>query len=189
MKMVTKFSWSLGVLFLMVAAIPLIADAASARKRPASVQLKTPAQKMPMAKKAARPPERRKSEQPLTKPGVITQPAPAYSQAAQRASASTPPTAVTPSPSGSAVVVVPPVVPPAVPRQAQRQDVGGRPSPPRRGSSIRLLKQVSLRKFGARVFASMKSIFISTGQQKYIPHEAWHVVQQNKGRIQPTMQN
>lgn len=176
MMTVSKFSWHVGVLLLTLAVFPLVADA-SGRKRPASVHLKMPAQKMPVVKKAARPPARRKSEQPVTRPGAITQPAPAYLQAGGRSS------------TNSAVPIATPANAPAVggktlpnssagiapdradrgtgpQRQVQRQDGGGRPIESRAGGSIRQVKQASTRKFGGRVFASMKSIFTSSGQQK-----------------------
>src|SRR6185369_4866685 len=31
-------------------------------------------------------------------------------------------------------------------------------------------------------------IYIAPGQERHLPHEAWHVVQQKQGRVQPTMQ-
>ena len=31
-------------------------------------------------------------------------------------------------------------------------------------------------------------IHIAPGQEKHLPHEAWHVVQQKQGRVQPTLQ-
>lgn len=176
MMTVSKFSGHVGILLLTLAVLPLVADA-SGRKRPASVHLKAPAQKMPVVKKAARPPARRKSAQPVTRPGVITQPAPAYLQTGGRSS------------TNSLVPIATPANAPAIgsqplpnnssggtsgrsdslsgpPRQAQRQDSGSRPVESRAGGSIRQVKQASTRKFGGRVFASMKSIFTSSGQQK-----------------------
>jgi len=29
---------------------------------------------------------------------------------------------------------------------------------------------------------------LASGQEKHLPHETWHVVQQHEGRVQPTMQ-
>ena len=29
---------------------------------------------------------------------------------------------------------------------------------------------------------------MAPGQEQHLPHEAWHVVQQKQGRVQPTMQ-
>jgi len=40
----------------------------------------------------------------------------------------------------------------------------------------------------AHAFAQGSDIHIGPGQEKHLPHEAWHVVQQMQGRVQPTMQ-
>ncbi len=40
----------------------------------------------------------------------------------------------------------------------------------------------------AHAFAQGASIHIASGQEKHLPHEAWHVVQQKQGRVKPTMQ-
>ena len=40
----------------------------------------------------------------------------------------------------------------------------------------------------ALAFAQGTDIHIASGQEKHLPHEAWHVVQQKQGRVQPTMQ-
>ena len=40
----------------------------------------------------------------------------------------------------------------------------------------------------AHAYAQGTNIHIATGQEKYLPHEAWHVVQQMQGRVKPTMQ-
>lgn len=40
----------------------------------------------------------------------------------------------------------------------------------------------------AHAYANGNDIQIAPGQEKYLPHEAWHVVQQKQGRVQPTMQ-
>ncbi|MES2545013.1 MAG: DUF4157 domain-containing protein [Bacteroidota bacterium] len=40
----------------------------------------------------------------------------------------------------------------------------------------------------ALAYAQGTAIHIAPGQEKYLPHEAWHVVQQTQGRVQPTMQ-
>jgi hypothetical protein len=37
-------------------------------------------------------------------------------------------------------------------------------------------------------FAQGKNIYLAPRQEKCLPHEAWHVVQQAQGRVQPTMQ-
>ncbi|MCJ8208316.1 DUF4157 domain-containing protein [Mucilaginibacter sp. RS28] len=40
----------------------------------------------------------------------------------------------------------------------------------------------------AHAFAQGTDIHIASGQEQHLPHEAWHVVQQKQGRVQPTMQ-
>ncbi len=40
----------------------------------------------------------------------------------------------------------------------------------------------------AHAYAQGTDIHIASGQEKHLPHEAWHVVQQKQGRVQPTMQ-
>jgi hypothetical protein len=40
----------------------------------------------------------------------------------------------------------------------------------------------------AHAYAQGTDIHISSGQEKHLPHEAWHVVQQKQGRVQPTLQ-
>lgn len=40
----------------------------------------------------------------------------------------------------------------------------------------------------AHAYAQGSEIHIAPGQEKHLPHEAWHVVQQSQGRVQPTMQ-
>jgi len=40
----------------------------------------------------------------------------------------------------------------------------------------------------AHAFAQGRDIHLAPGQEKHLPHEAWHVVQQAQGRVQPTMQ-
>ena len=40
----------------------------------------------------------------------------------------------------------------------------------------------------AHAYAQGKEIHIAPGQEKYLPHEAWHVVQQAQGRVRPNMQ-
>ena len=39
----------------------------------------------------------------------------------------------------------------------------------------------------AHAYAQGTDIHLATGQEKHLPHEAWHVVQQKRGRVQPTM--
>ena len=40
----------------------------------------------------------------------------------------------------------------------------------------------------AHAYAQGTDIHIASGQEKHLPHEAWHVVQQKQGRVRPTMQ-
>jgi hypothetical protein len=40
----------------------------------------------------------------------------------------------------------------------------------------------------AHAFTRGKDIHIASGQEKHLPHEGWHVVQQAQGRVKPTMQ-
>ncbi|MEM1000093.1 MAG: DUF4157 domain-containing protein [Bacteroidota bacterium] len=40
----------------------------------------------------------------------------------------------------------------------------------------------------AHAFAKGTDIHLAPGQEKHLPHEAWHVVQQKQGRVQPTTQ-
>lgn len=39
---------------------------------------------------------------------------------------------------------------------------------------------------GALAYAQGRDIHLGPGQEKHLPHEAWHVVQQAQGRVQPT---
>ena len=43
-------------------------------------------------------------------------------------------------------------------------------------------------KLQAHAYAQGKNIFVASGQERHLPHEAWHVVQQKQGRVQPTIQ-
>ena len=40
----------------------------------------------------------------------------------------------------------------------------------------------------AHAYAQGTDIHVGPGQEKHLPHEAWHVVQQKQGRVRPTMQ-
>lgn len=40
----------------------------------------------------------------------------------------------------------------------------------------------------AHAYAQGNDIHLASGQEQRLPHEAWHVVQQRQGRVQPTMQ-
>lgn len=41
---------------------------------------------------------------------------------------------------------------------------------------------------GAHAYAQGSQIHLAPGQERHLPHEAWHVVQQAQGRVKPTMQ-
>ncbi len=41
---------------------------------------------------------------------------------------------------------------------------------------------------GAHAYAQRTDIHIASGQEKHLPHEAWHAVQQKQGRVKPTLQ-
>lgn len=40
----------------------------------------------------------------------------------------------------------------------------------------------------ALAYAQGTEIYVAPGQEKHLPHEAWHVVQQMQGRVKPTLQ-
>lgn len=40
----------------------------------------------------------------------------------------------------------------------------------------------------AHAYAQGTNIYLASGQEKHLPHEAWHVVQQKQGRVKPTLQ-
>ncbi|HZJ35380.1 MAG TPA: DUF4157 domain-containing protein [Gillisia sp.] len=40
----------------------------------------------------------------------------------------------------------------------------------------------------AHAYAHGIEIHLASGQEKHLPHEAWHVVQQKQGRVKPTIQ-
>ncbi|MDL2245456.1 DUF4157 domain-containing protein [Parabacteroides sp. OttesenSCG-928-J18] len=42
--------------------------------------------------------------------------------------------------------------------------------------------------FKALAYTQGSHIHVAPGQEQHLPHEAWHVVQQKQGRVQPTMQ-
>lgn len=43
-------------------------------------------------------------------------------------------------------------------------------------------------KLQARAYAQGTAIHLAPGQEKHLPHEAWHVAQQKQGRVRPTTQ-
>lgn len=40
----------------------------------------------------------------------------------------------------------------------------------------------------AHAYAQGTDIYIAPGQEKHLPHEAWHIIQQKQGRVKPTTQ-
>lgn len=40
----------------------------------------------------------------------------------------------------------------------------------------------------ALAYAQGNDIHLAPGQEQHLPHEAWHVVQQREGRVQPTLE-
>ena len=40
----------------------------------------------------------------------------------------------------------------------------------------------------AHAYAQGQEIHLAPGQEKHLPHEGWHVVQQMQGRVKPTME-
>ncbi|WP_187428031.1 DUF4157 domain-containing protein [Roseobacter fucihabitans] len=40
----------------------------------------------------------------------------------------------------------------------------------------------------AHAYAQGQQIHLASGQERHLPHEAWHVVQQAQGRVRPTLQ-
>src|SRR5205807_3932268 len=43
-------------------------------------------------------------------------------------------------------------------------------------------------RFGAHAYTQGSDIHVAPGQERHLPHEAWHVVQQKQGRVQATIQ-
>jgi len=72
--------------------------------------------------------------------------------------------------------------------------------PPRLKSGIESLSGMSMdhvkvhfnsakpAQLNAHAYAQGSDIHVAPGQERHLPHEAWHVVQQQQGRVQPTMQ-
>jgi len=44
------------------------------------------------------------------------------------------------------------------------------------------------KQLNAHAYAQGNDVHLGAGQEKHLPHEAWHVVQQRQGRVQPTTQ-
>lgn len=40
----------------------------------------------------------------------------------------------------------------------------------------------------AHAYAQGSNIYLGSGQEKHLAHEAWHTIQQKQGRVQPTVQ-
>jgi hypothetical protein len=40
----------------------------------------------------------------------------------------------------------------------------------------------------ALAYAQGTDIYLGPGQERHLPHEAWHIVQQKQGRVRPTLQ-
>jgi len=54
-------------------------------------------------------------------------------------------------------------------------------------SGVRVHRQSSEpHEVGASAFAAGDEIHLAPGQDRHLPHEAWHVVQQRQGRVAPT---
>lgn len=87
---------------------------------------------------------------------------------------------------------------------AQRREAG--PSPDRTGlpdqlkSGVESISGMSLdnvrvhynsaqpAQLNALAYAQGSDIHVAPGQEKHLPHEAWHIVQQAQGRVRPTLQ-
>ncbi|HXU92525.1 MAG TPA: DUF4157 domain-containing protein [Gallionella sp.] len=87
---------------------------------------------------------------------------------------------------------------------AQRQETPAKPNntglPDNLKSGIESLSGISMdnvkvhynssqpAQLNALAYAQGTDIHVAPGQEQHLPHEAWHVVQQAQGRVQPTMQ-
>jgi hypothetical protein len=75
---------------------------------------------------------------------------------------------------------------------------GGLPAPLQRGiqamsgmdmSGVRVhANSARPAQLNAHAFAQGNDIHLAPGQDRHLPHEAWHVVQQRQGRVRPTLQ-
>lgn len=94
---------------------------------------------------------------------------------------------------------------PAVSQQAAWESAGPRASdqtglPPKLRAGVESLSGVSMdgvrvhrnsskpAQMRAHAFAQGREIHIAPGQDRHLPHEAWHVVQQAQGRVRPSRQ-
>ncbi len=97
---------------------------------------------------------------------------------------------------------VPQVVPQAVPQASSRaalQPPAETGLPAGLRSAVESLSGVSLEgvevhynsprpgQIDALAYTQGSQIFLGPGQEKHLPHEAWHVVQQTRGRVRPTL--
>jgi hypothetical protein len=98
----------------------------------------------------------------------------------------------------------PPVTQPRIKEEeipAQRETTSNRTGlPDRLKSGVESLSGISLddvkvhynsdkpAQLNAMAYAQGTDIHVAPGQEKHLPHEAWHIVQQAQGRVQPTMQ-
>ncbi len=90
--------------------------------------------------------------------------------------------------------------PPAQPEEdsAPIPNRTGLPDPPKAG--VETLSGLSLddvnvhynsdkpAQLNALAYAQGTDVHVAPGQEKHLPHEAWHIVQQKQGRVRPTMQ-
>ena len=87
---------------------------------------------------------------------------------------------------------------PAGASKAQAQDSGGMPGGLKAGieqlggqslDGVQVHRDSSKpAEVGALAYAQGTDIHLGPGQEQHLPHEAWHVVQQKQGRVQPTLQ-
>lgn len=93
---------------------------------------------------------------------------------------------------------------PLQPKVAQREAAPAKPNntglPDNLKSGIENLSGISMdnvkvhynssqpAQLNALAYAQGTDIHVAPGQEQHLPHEAWHVVQQAQGRVQPTMQ-
>jgi hypothetical protein len=88
---------------------------------------------------------------------------------------------------------------------AQRQEAGGAPGaggglPPALRSGVEQLSGVAMdgvrihrdsarpAEIGALAYAQGRDIHLGPGQERHLPHEAWHIAQQAQGRVRATTQ-
>ncbi|MCV3271518.1 eCIS core domain-containing protein [Roseobacter sinensis] len=86
----------------------------------------------------------------------------------------------------------------ALQRQADRRNMTGMPDDLKSGieaasgmdlSGVRVHRNSGApEQLGAEAYAQGTDIHLGPGQERHLPHEAWHVVQQAQGRVRPTLQ-